>query len=139
MQRYVFHSICFVLSTANEINVFSGFPEGKYQIKLTDSAAYAREFKLNLVFDHRIGTISGDSIADVTIRGDTFQWTVIIKGFHDCEHAYFTVEHATQIPIFYYWTCSVFGTGSRMIDELVATCVDFHDKAKVHYVKLTPV
>ena len=133
MQKYVqFHFFFLVSLNANGTDIYSGFPEGKYQIKLTDSSFFI--WKLNLAFDHQIGKIPEET-AYINMSGTTYPTNVNINGFHDCEHAYFTVSKGNAFS----WVCSAFGTGSPMIDELTATCTDPSGNTKVHHAKLTPV
>ena len=102
-----------------------------------------------MVFDRQTGTTSGDPIADVIFGGTAGQGPVIIKGFNDCEHAYFTVMKPEDAdPSFYSWwwnrqqvffVCNASGSGSPNIDEMTVTCTDYANIASVQYVKLTPI
>ena len=91
--------------------IFSAFPQGKYQVTLVSSSGTYDLSLTDLKFDQQTGTVTGIFMIEY----------IVTNGFHDCEHAYFTLSNPNS-PYTDYFACNVFGTGSPMIDEMIATC-----------------
>ena len=81
----------------------------------------------NLEFNHQVGAVIGNWNGNADYR---------IKGFHDCEHAYFEARDQNDDIK---WVCSAWGTGSANIDTLSITCSGKDAATKVSTVKLMPM
>ena len=120
----------------------SGFPEGKYGIRLKSSSTVSSKSQiwLHLYFDHQTGTITGGGgifIFDQNDRPILYVQKRLKNGFHDCEHAYFEMRGSGELAAA---ACNVWGTGSAKIDEITATCTYVFDgqKTAVWTGKLVP-
>ena len=81
----------------------------------------------NLEFNHQVGAVTGNWNGNADHR---------VKGFHDCEHAYFEARDQNDGIK---WVCSAWGTGSANIDTLSITCSGKDAATKVSTVKLRPM